>query len=229
MTHSSAGPTARIHPWTAPRDAHGTPARPAAALALAASLAAAGCGLLDPRPDTSRYYTLPTGAAASVPPPAGGARSPAPSLGLGPVTLPSYLDRPQLVTRLGPERLALSSGDRWAAPLDEQFWRALAEDLRVEVPARELLAHPWPRAAAPDLAVTVDVLRFEPGADGAAVLEARWAVGPGTGGPPLATGETRVREPAAPGDADAAVAALGRAVEALARDVGAAVRRLPRR
>ena len=65
---------------------------PAAALsaALIAATGAAGCPSLDPVPDRTRWYTLPGPEAAEPARPDAGAR-PA-TLGLGPVTLPPYLD-----------------------------------------------------------------------------------------------------------------------------------------
>jgi len=168
---------------------------------------------LGPRTETSRYYTLPGS------PPAAVAGTPAASLGLGPVTLPPYLDRREVATRLGPERVAYSSQDRWAGPLEELFFRALAEDLRASLPAREVVRWPWPLGAPPEVAASVEVLRFEADSTGGATLEARWTVTP-RGRPPV-SGETRVHEGGAPGDADVSVSALGRAVGVLARDIAA--------
>jgi uncharacterized lipoprotein YmbA len=133
------------------------------------------------------------------------------------------------VTRLSPERVAYSGEDRWAAPLADQFRRALADELRAAVPAREVVAWPWPRDPAPPLAVAVQVQRFEAGADGAATLEARWTVSRGGGGAPLASAEFRVRQEPATRDAAGSVGALGRAVGALAQEIAAAVAGLPRR
>jgi len=192
-------------------------------LVLLVALGAGGC-VLAPRPDHTRYYTLSPEAG----PPAA-ARGTAPSLGLGPITWPPYLDRPELATRLGPEQIGYSAVERWAAPLDEIFERALAEDLRARVPAREVVLWPWSRSAPPDLAVSVQVLRFESEAAGAAVFDARWTLQGGAGGPALASGETRFREAVPPNDAASAVAALARGIGSLARDVAAAVPRLPPR
>jgi len=189
-------------------------------------LVAAGAGgcVFEPRPDDTRYYTLSPEAG----PPAA-ARGTAPSLGLGPITWPPYLARRELATRLGPEQIGYSAVERWAAPLDEIFQRALAEDLRARVPAREVVLWPWSRSASPDLAVSVHVLRFESEAAGAAVFDARWTLQGSAGGPALASGETRFREAVSPSDAAAAVAALARGIGSLARDVAAAVPQLPAR
>ncbi len=51
------------------------------------------------------------------------------SIGLGPVTLPEYLDRPQIVTRTDRNTVLLAEFDRWAEPLSGNVSRTLAENL----------------------------------------------------------------------------------------------------
>jgi uncharacterized lipoprotein YmbA len=75
--------------------------------------------------------------------------------------------------------------------------------------------------------VAVEIQAFEAGPDGAAVLEARWTVTPGTGGAPLASGSVRIREEPVTRDAEGSVGALGRALGALSRDVAVALAALP--
>src|SRR5512145_1644163 len=53
----------------------------------------------------------------------------APTIGVGPITLPRYVDRPQIVTRTGPYEIKLAEFDRWAEGLDANFSRVLAENL----------------------------------------------------------------------------------------------------
>jgi uncharacterized lipoprotein YmbA len=214
----------------APLPTSGAVARAAAAVLAGLTLAGAvGCSLLEPVPDRTQWYTLPAparepAARPASPSPAAPTPSASPgTLGLGPVTLPPYLDRPEVVTRAAPERIAVSSRDRWAAPLPLLFRRALAEELRARFPAWQLVEWPWTRTPPPDLAVAVDILRFEADASGGAVLEARWTVRIGAGAP--VPGETRVAESAPAGDVAASVAALGRAVGTLANDLAAAARR----
>jgi uncharacterized lipoprotein YmbA len=170
---------------------------------------------LGPRTDSSRYFTLPPAGT-----PSGGAA--VASVGLGPVNLPPYLSRPEVATRLGPEQVAYAGNDRWAAPLDELTARALSEELRARLPAREVVRWPWPVGAPPDVAATVEFLRFEADAAGGATLQARWTVSR-RGGAPV-TGETRLHEAGAAGDVPGSVAALGRALGALAADLAAAAR-----
>jgi hypothetical protein len=192
-----------------------------AAPGAVALLLVAAC--LEPRAVRMRFYTLPSA------PTSGAEGRPLPTLGLGPVTLPAYLDRAELATRLSREQVTYSGEDRWASPLAGQVWRALADDLRARVPAGQVVAWPWPRDQVPPLGVAVEIQAFEAGPDGAAVLEARWTVTPGTGGAPLASGSVRVREEPATRDAEGSVGALGRTLGALARDVAAALAALPAR
>jgi uncharacterized protein len=181
--------------------------------ALAAMLILPAC--LGPRVDASRYFTLPAAGATA-------AGAPVASVGIGPVSLPPYLSRPEVATRLGPEQIAYSANDRWAAPLDELAVRALEEELRARLPAREVLRWPWPLGAPPAVAASVEFLRLEGDATGGATLQARWSVSRAGSAP--VTGESRVHEAGAPGDVPGSVAALGRALGALAADLASAAR-----
>ena len=170
---------------------------------------------LGPRVDASRYFTLPATGPST-------ARTPVASVGLGPVTLPPYLSRPEVATRIGPEQLAYASNDRWAAPLEDLAVRSLGEELRARLPASEVLYWPWPLGTPPDVSASVEFLRFEGDAAGGATLEARWTVTP-RGRHPV-SGVSRFHEAGAPGDVPGSVAALGRALGLLAADLAAAAR-----
>lgn len=195
----------------------------AAALA-AASLWSGGCSPLSPQVDPSRFFMLTspaeTGSNES------GAAKLNISLGLGPVTLAPYLDRNQLVTRVGPNEVVLSQIDRWAEPLDQNLTRTLAEDLQVRLGITQVVTHPWYSSAQLDYAVEIDVLRFERDTTGAAELLARWVVVGGSDGEVLEARETRINEPAGSRTVAASVAALSRALERLSREIAASIRRL---
>ena len=73
-----------------------------------AALALGGC--FSPQPDPSKFFVLApvaTGGANSIAS-AGLAASSSTTIGLGPIKLPQYLDRDEVVTRVGPNRLELS-------------------------------------------------------------------------------------------------------------------------
>ena len=48
---------------------------------------------------------------------------------VGPVAIPDYLDRPQILTRSGPSELQLAEFERWAGSLEKDVSRVLAENL----------------------------------------------------------------------------------------------------
>ena len=74
----------------------------------------AGCGsFLEPRVDPSRFYVLSTRSAPEVAMPAAARRR---SYGIGPVTLPDYLKRPTVITRISESEIRPSHDDRWGEP-----------------------------------------------------------------------------------------------------------------
>ena len=156
-----------------------------------------------------------------------GAPGPPPVVGLRPVALPEELDRPQIVTRIGATQLHLAEFDRWAAPLQDNLARVLAEDLAMLVPADRVLLFSWPREAAVEYEVTVAVTRFEGALGGDCSLAADWTVARRRGADAVTTGRSSHTEQAGASYAEL-VAAQSRLVGALARDIATALNRLPR-
>jgi len=93
-----------------------------AALCLLAA-ALAGCG--ETRPYT--FYTL--SAVAEEQGSTDRGRSSGLAVGVGPITLPKYLDRPQVVTRPTANRLNLAEFHRWGEPLNQMLSRTVSENL----------------------------------------------------------------------------------------------------
>lgn len=133
-------------------------------------LTLAGCGTSEP----SRLYTLSSlpFTAASIQP----ASTSALAIGIGPVTLPLYLDRPQIVRRTSPNRLEIAEFDRWAEPLSNTVPRILAENIGLLLLSEKIYVLPRRRRLPLDLTVEVDISSFEPMSDGTAVLAASWHI-----------------------------------------------------
>jgi uncharacterized protein len=89
------------------------PWRLALVLLGASLIGMAGCASTQP----SRFYVLTDLASVESPPQVTTAGQ-GPAVGVGPVTLPKYLDRPQIATRAGRHELAYDEFERWAEPLD---------------------------------------------------------------------------------------------------------------
>jgi len=97
-------------------------------------------------------------------------------IGLGPVEIPAYLDRPQIVTGNTGSELRMAEYHRWAEPLRDTITRVLTENLALAMPNSHVLTFPWNRAITPDLQVEVKINRFHVDAVGNCELKADWTV-----------------------------------------------------
>jgi uncharacterized lipoprotein YmbA len=193
--------------------------RDVAILLLVAMLFAPGCAETQP----ANFYTLSSlqggdGAAGS------GGRGPA--IGVGPITLPKYVDRPQIVTRSSPNRLELAEFHKWAEPLRDIFSRIVANNLATLMTTDQVITLPRRRSVPIDYQVEIDVTQFDTSVTGNTVLAARWTLFGKDGKKPLLMQESKISSAAAnPKDYESVVAAMSRAVEALSREIAQAIRR----
>ncbi|MHC4477807.1 MAG: PqiC family protein [Planctomycetota bacterium] len=119
--------------------------------------------VLSPLPD-SAAGTQPAGDESSI------------AIGIGPVNLPDYLDRSQIVTRVSPNALKVAAFDRWAEPLKSSFPRVLMENLAILLKTDQVTVYPWRKAIPVTYQVVVDVVRFDASPGENAVLVARWSL-----------------------------------------------------
>lgn len=181
--------------------------------------------------DTTRFYTLsaevPSRATAG--PVANTRPGPPPSVGLTPVSLPKYLDRPQLVARPNANAVKLNEFDKWSEPLADLVRRTLAADLTRLLDSDQVYLMPVRRAVPIERLVDVRISRFEADVDGAVTLEAQWQVYANDGAVLLAQRSSAIREPTGGGPGPggpapaAIVAAMSRALARLAHDIAAAL------
>ena len=140
-------------------------------------------------------------------------------IGIGPVRLPEYLDRPQIVTRQSANRLQLADNHRWAEPLGENIPRVLGENLSAQLGTDRILLYPWPSSRTTDYQLLVEVLHFENESDGAARLVALWSVKGRDGGIVLSERRSSHLAPAISRDQDGQVGALNAALGSLCREI----------
>ena len=180
-------------------------------------------GCLGSTPPT-QFYLVPSLTGPDTAPPASAGQRDL-TLGVGPVTVPPYLDRPQLVTRTSRAKLVLADFDQWAGPLPDTIARALAENLSLLIPTERVVLHPWPRTIDPDYQVTVEVLQFDRGPGNQVVLVARWSL-LDRDGKELVLRTARLSQAAGGADYEATVTAMGRTLEVLAQDMATTLRSL---
>ncbi len=99
------------------------------------------------------------------------------TLGIGPVNIPEYLDRPQIVTRSSRNALRLAEFHNWAEQLKINIAQVVAENLSILLSTDQVKLYPWPQSDSPiDYQVLINVIQFERNPAGDAVLLARWSI-----------------------------------------------------
>jgi uncharacterized lipoprotein YmbA len=186
------------------------------ALALLGAVAAAACGAVLPRSAPSEFYVLST---LSAPPPGATTPPPAPSVLVGRVALPPYLDRPELVTRLASNQLHVEDMELWAEPLRDGVPRTIERDLSVLLGDGRVARLSPTALASADRVVSIELRRFEKTARRTVELEATWTITDGAGRNVRLRMDTRVSVAMTAASTQAAVSAMSDALATLSRDI----------
>jgi hypothetical protein len=185
------------------------------------ALALGGCLSLGSTPATRFYILTPlTDDAMALPSMAvSPERSKRVSVGLAPVEIPRYLDRPQIVTRITSNELNLSEFDQWAEPLTDSVNHVLAESLTRLLATYGVDVLSESRASRSDYYVGVVLQRFECEADNECVLQAHWTLVGERDQAMRVQNVFEVHMPLEGAGYEAMVGAMSRALGALSRDI----------
>jgi hypothetical protein len=148
------------------------------------------------------------------------------SLGVGPVKLPEYLNRPQIVTRASTNELIFGQFDRWAEPLSDTFSRVLAENLTRLLCTKSVVLYPWKPSTQMDYRVEAEVIRMDGALGKEASLEVWWSIGGGGEKKVLISRQSKFREPVAANDYEALVQAQSRLLASFSREIVEAMGKL---
>jgi len=139
------------------------------------------------------------------------------------VKFPDELARPSIITRSGPNQLAVDEFHRWAGRLEKNFTRVMAENLAYLLKTDRVMVGVRGRGYRPDVRITIDIREFTGQLGEYALLSATWSVFfKATDLPPIVH-RSVVREPVSDQSYDALVAAQSRAVFTLSREIAGAV------
>lgn len=180
-------------------------------------------GCVSPNAQQTRFYRLsPDPGSALSARPAGERSSLQPKVGLGPVQLAGYLDRPQLINRVGPYQLTLNDFEHWAGTLQDNIKAGLVDALQARLGTDLVIAYPWHGAVRPGYQLLLDFSRFDAEA-GQFVLQARWILLAERGDKLLAVRQVTIHEPMNETTPQALVAAASHALDRLAVQLAAVV------
>lgn len=187
-------------------------------------IAVLGAGCVMKRSAPARLYVLQ----AVARPPAAAAPAGAPTgvLGVQRVSVPAWMDRPEITARTGTEEILPDPLARWGEPITRGIQRVVTENLAVLLPERHLVAAPFPARQAVDHRLDLAVTDGARQADDTVLLEARWAI-LGPDGAVLVQRRSSYRTPGAGASARGTVSATSEALALLSGEIAAAVRGLP--
>jgi len=173
---------------------------------------------------SSQFYTL----SATTQPAAQAAKL---SIAVGPVSIPASVDRPQMVISTGANQVQLDEFNRWAAPLQNDISRVVAENLVKMLGTPSVTLFPQTASAKAEYRVSIEVQSFVSTLGEAATLDAVWTVRR-TKDDATQSGRSTVREQAdavaADKSHDALAAAHSRAIARMSQDIADAVRTMER-
>ncbi len=149
------------------------------------------------------------------------------SIGIGPIRIPDYLDRAQIVTRGATGEIALAEFDRWGEPMKDNLTHVLAKNLSILLCTNTIAFFPWRGGIPIDYRIEMEVLRLDGSLGGNISLEAWWMIFSGDGKRMLLAKKSNFTEVVSGQDYRSLVAAKGRALGHLSRDIAAAIRTLP--
>ena len=142
------------------------------------------------------------------------------SIGVGPVEIPEILDRPQIVTRSGPNKLNVDEFHRWAGRLDQSVAGVLAENISLLLATDQVAVYPWQADFKPSYRVAMKIRYFEGQWGKDVLLEAIWSVSSQKSQQTHTQRKSVINEPLSPEpDYEALVAAHSRAIAQLSREI----------
>ena len=180
----------------------------------------AGCGSSPP----SRMYTLNSLAAPKAADTAAVITKDFIVVGIGPLEIPDYLDRPQIVTRTSRNELKLAEFDLWGSPLASDISRSLAENLSSLLQGNGIAVLPWRVHIKSRYRMPVGIERFDVTPDSAVILKARWGVIEKDSTIPQIVRESVITRPLKGSQYSEIVAVMSEALNDLSKEMAAGIK-----
>ena len=193
----------------------------AAGIFGALSLLLAGCVSIG-KSQASRHYVLSSPSAA----PATSGEGRGLYVGVIPVQIPTYLDRPHLVTRKSPHEIDVATFERWGEPLASGITRLVSDRLAETPTVSRIADYPFLDRDRVDYALEIAIERFDGTLGGEAVLICRWSILK-EGSVIVSQQESEIRRPIGGEEYADFVGALSETLVALSAEIETALSRLP--
>ena len=143
-------------------------------------------------------------------------------LGLGPIRMPDYLNRSQIVWRGDNAEIMVNEFSRWSEPLTKSLLRIVSTDVDNLLQGVVVVVFPYEPFVRDqvDFRLVGDVNRFDADSTGRIVLEIQWGIADVDGGVVVPVRRNRYQAQASiADDPSAVVAAMNDALAQFSRDV----------
>ena len=146
------------------------------------------------------------------------------AVGIGPLQMPKINDRPQIVTRIGPNRINVDEFHRWAGSVYEDFLRVVTMNLATLLQSDLVAAYPWEDYFDPDYRIYLEVQQFDGRLGQQVQLVITWTITGGQARQILLVRKSVIREPVQGEGYDAFVAAKSRILTTLSRQIARGIK-----
>ncbi|MDM8535908.1 PqiC family protein [Desulfobacterales bacterium HSG17] len=145
-------------------------------------------------------------------------------IGVGPVDIPDYLERPQIVTRTRQNNLVLAEFDKWAGSLKHDIPLVLAENLSVALNTDHVFIYPWKSVMPVKYQVKLEIIRFDAEPEKQATLIARWLILGKDGRKVIKMKKSKISWPIKEKGYEAIVSAQSQALAVLSHDIANSIK-----
>ena len=145
-------------------------------------------------------------------------------LAIGPVRVPDYLTRPQLVTRGPGASMIVDDFNRWAEPLDHAVHRVVAINVDSQISELTVVAFPYSSLVNADYRLLGSIERFDVDQGGQAVLVVQWGISDMDGNLLVSPRRSRYTTTAASNSSNSVVQAMSQIVADFSRDIAGEMR-----
>lgn len=149
------------------------------------------------------------------------------SIGIGPVELSEYLDRPQIVTQTSESELRVDQFNQWAEPLEINIARVLARNLSTSLSTEKLFLFPWSGSTQIDYQVKLNIVDFKGTPDNKVLLRTHYTIFDGNK-KPLKMNLVNVTQPISEPGYEGLVTSMSKVLDELGGKIAQTIKDLPK-
>ena len=147
-------------------------------------------------------------------------------IGVGPVKIPEYLNRPQITT-INNNMITFAQFDRWAEPLDFAIARILNENLILITEAKGIEMFPWNMMIPVRFQVVVDLIELDANMSENLIFTAQWSILDISNKTLAFSKRSVLKEAVNPRDYSGVVKAMNTALSKISIEIAGELSRLP--